>query len=94
MNWKLEGLQGVCLGSRMVSLEALQPKEKQTGIWTVKMRRVQVSVWRGVGIKAPGGLGTKLPLKPSFMRGLERRVVGLSWESCPWHWASPIIGKI
>lgn len=45
-----------------------------------------------VGIKGPGELGTKLPLMPSFIRGPERRVVGLFWEGLslalcqPYYW--------
>lgn len=90
MNWRLVGGCRIYLGFRMVCLETLQPKEGGMEYGRSSMRGVQVSVEvegrrgpRVVGIRGPGGLVTKLPLKPSFIRGLEWRVVILFWEGLP-----------
>lgn len=71
INWKQE----VCLGSGMMSLETLQPKEEKNEIWTLRDEESVGQCGRGRENGAQEGW------VPSYLtRGPERRVVGLFWE--------------
>lgn len=94
MNWKQE----VCLGSGMMSLETLQPKEEKNEMWTLRDEESVGQCGRGRENRARAGGGYQRPRRAGYQatsQGAQKEEwLAYSGRGCPWPCASPIIENI